>query len=65
MHDFQGDEFVVGGVGGGDEEEGGVAAVDYFGVCWVKRVSEWVSKWLGNVRLEVVGLGLRERSWGG
>ena len=33
VHDFERDEFVVGRVGGGDEEEGGVTAVDYFGVC--------------------------------
>ena len=33
VHDFEGDELVVGRIGGGDEEEGGVAAVDYFGVC--------------------------------
>ena len=32
MYDFEGDEFIVGGVGGGDEEEGGVAAVDDFGI---------------------------------
>ena len=32
VHDFEGDEFVVFRVGGGDEEEAGVAAVDDFGV---------------------------------
>lgn len=42
VHDFKGDEFVVRGVGGGDEEEGGVAAVDYFGVCIADgNVSGW------------------------
>ena len=33
MHDFKGNEFVIRWVSGSDEEEGGVAAVDYFGVC--------------------------------
>lgn len=28
VHDFEGDELVVGGGGADDEEEGGVAAVD-------------------------------------
>jgi hypothetical protein len=32
VDDFEGDEFVVGGVAAGDEEEGGVAAVDYLAV---------------------------------
>ena len=32
VHDFQRDQLVVGGVGGGDEEEAGVAAVDDFRV---------------------------------
>ena len=43
VHDLEGDELVVGGVGGGDEEEGGVAAVDDFGVCamdWLERAVE-------------------------
>ena len=50
MHDFEGDEFVVGGVGGGDEEEGGVAAVYYFGVYTIKS-------WLGRVWKLVEGSG--------
>lgn len=36
MDDFEGDELVVGRVGGGDEEEGGVAAVDDFGLCGIE-----------------------------
>lgn len=33
VHDFQRDQFVVCWVGRGDEEEGGVAAVDDFRIC--------------------------------
>lgn len=38
MDDFEGDELVVVGVAAGDEEEGGVSAVDDFGV-WGALVS--------------------------
>lgn len=33
MHDLEGDQLVIGRRTSGDEEEGGVAAVDDFGVC--------------------------------
>lgn len=33
VHDLEGDELVVGAVAAGYEEEGGVAAVNDFGVC--------------------------------
>ena len=33
VDDFEGDQLIVGVVGGGDEEERGIAAVDDFGVC--------------------------------
>ena len=33
VDDFEGDQLVVGVVGGGDEEERGIATVDDFGVC--------------------------------
>jgi hypothetical protein len=38
VHDFERDEFVVGGIRGGNEEERGIAAVDYLGVCCVNMV---------------------------
>ena len=53
VHDFQRQEFVVGGVGGGDEEEGGVAAVDDLRFCVGEREE------LEDDELEVVG----RRSW--
>lgn len=39
MYNLESDEFVVGIIGGCDEEEGGVAAIDYFGI-WMSRVRD-------------------------
>lgn len=40
MHDFESDEFVIGGGAPGDEEEGCIATVDNLGICGsVKRGS--------------------------
>ena len=58
MHDFERDEFVVGWVGGRDEEEGGVAAVDYFCICNGEGVL--VEE---GVRLEVGGGQMKLRVW--
>jgi hypothetical protein len=38
MHDLERDQLVVRVRDGGDEEERGVATVDYFGVCWKCRM---------------------------
>ena len=69
VHDFEGDEFVVGGVGGGDEEEGGVAAVYYFGVCVVGMLLEdVVGMKMGVGSLEDLGVdicSLPGRGFGG
>jgi hypothetical protein len=32
MHDFEGNQLVIGGSATGDEEEGGITAVDDFGI---------------------------------
>ncbi len=42
MYHFQSDQFVIRIRDGGDEEEGGVTAVDDFGVCDVKEGGEGV-----------------------
>lgn len=33
MHDFEGDQFIVGGGTTGDEEKGGISTVDNLAVC--------------------------------
>lgn len=35
MHDLESDEFIVGGIGGGDEEERGISAIDDLRVWFV------------------------------
>ena len=39
MHNFEGYELIIGVVGGCDEEEGGVAAVNYLGVYKVSGMA--------------------------
>lgn len=41
MDNLEGNELIVGRVYAGDEEERGVAPVDYFGVCWVAKLVNW------------------------
>lgn len=56
MHDLERDELVVGAVAAGDEEEGRVAAVYYFGVCGGRGVRRWafevrgLAGWSGRCR---------------
>jgi hypothetical protein len=49
VDDFEGYELIVRRVGGGDEEEGGVAAVDDLGVCRVGLSMRMLQKGRGDV----------------
>lgn len=48
MDDLEGDQFVIVGRAAGDEEERGVAAIDDFGICSIRRVNTIMGLWDGT-----------------